>query len=267
MTVQPLHSVPRCLLCATTLDPGARKCVKCGAYQDGRECVSCGATMPNGAARCAACKTLQMGVPCRVCGATIEEGCRRCSHCGEWQNRRRFVPASQVTLALVLSLLSVLSATVPPVLAYFANRSQTYVRIIGEGTYAESTGDVPELTIRVLVVNNGKRPSMVKSAIISFPGLAAEDTPLAVLNAADALILPEKHAYIHLSTGSVRRKGKATKPEILDTLTTGKARIALDVEETDRNGDFYDAAPPPHHTIDASKLTEWMTAHVSSARQ
>ncbi len=267
MTVQAMYSTTRCLLCATELDPAARKCLKCNAYQDGRECVSCGATMPNGATRCSACKTLQTGVACRVCGSTIEQGCRRCSECGEWQNRRRFFPASQVTLALVLSLLSVLSATVPPVLAYFANRSQTYVRIVGEGKYAENSGDIPEHTVRVLVVNNGKRPSMVKSAVISFPGLAAEDTPLGVLNTADALILPETHAYIHLSTGSVRRKGNATKQEILDALVNGKARIDLNVEETDRNGDFYDAAPPPHHTIDAARITEWMKTHVSSAQK
>ena len=267
MTVQPLHSTTRCLLCATALDPAARRCLECGAYQDGRECVSCGATMPSGAARCSACKTLQTGVPCRVCGSTIEMWCRRCSQCGEWQSRRRFIPASQVTLALVLSLLSVLSATVPPVMAYFGNRSQTYVRIVGEAQYAANPDDIPEQAVRVLVVNNGKRPSMVKSAVISFPGLAAEETPLVVLNAADALILPEKHAYILLSSDSVRRKGSATKQQILDALATGKARIDLNVEETDRNGNFYDAAPPPHHTIDAARLTEWMKAHVSSAQQ
>src|SRR5687768_6879214 len=115
MTVEALRLKPKCQLCGSEIDPSARKCLECQAYQDGRECVSCGATLPRAATRCAGCKTLQSGDACHSCGATIEKGSRGCG-CGAWQNWRRFFSGLEVTIALMLSLVSVIGATVGPVL-------------------------------------------------------------------------------------------------------------------------------------------------------
>lgn len=265
MTVEPFHAKPKCILCAADLPSGARKCNECGAFQDDRECVSCGSTLPRAASRCANCKTLQEGVPCRACGAMIEQGRRRCSECSEWQTARRFLPASQLTLALVISLISVLTAAVPPVLAYFANRSNTFVRVLGDGTYQPEGASREERTILILAANNGKRPSIVRSASIRFTGIGAAPTELSILNIDQKLILPEHQVLLHLTADRVDRTGGSTRKQILDALDQAQAIVTVVVEETDIRGNFFDAAPPPHHVIDANRIYEWMNRHVSSA--
>lgn len=258
MSIEPFHARPKCILCGSDLPAGARKCIPCGAFQDDRECICCGANLPRGAVRCNGCKTLQDGIPCRACGAMLERGRRRCSDCSEWQSVRRFLPASQLTIALVISLISVISAAVPPVLAYYANRSQTFVRVLGDGTYP---GEVPEHTIVVLAANNGKRPSFVKSASIRFKGIDAAPTQLHILNVDSKLILPESQVRLHLTAIHVAHRG--TKDKILESLATGTATVTVVVEETDIRGNFFDAAPAPSHVIKAIEIYEWMAAHVS----
>jgi hypothetical protein len=263
MSVEPIHTQPRCVVCAEPLHPSALKCTKCDAFQDVRSCPSCGLPTARHAARCAYCNDYLDGRNCWLCGSSMPGKAVRCADCSTFQNWRRLIPTSQVTLALILSIISVISAIAPPVVRHYSNHSETYVRVLGPGKFK---GDRPEedLTIRVLVLNNGKRASFVKSASLTFDKtIHADDTELEVKNPDDALVAPEKSATLHFSVASVGRHGQKKKQDVLDeVLAGGEVTIKVTVEETDRNGKLFDAFPA--HRIRADKIYNWMTDRVAS---
>ena len=174
------------------------------------------------------------------------------------------MPQGQLTLALLVSLISVISAIVPPVLRYFTNHSQTYIRVLGDGTFRAEGEGRPDRTIKVLAANNGKRSSIVESASIRFAGIGAAPAVLEIRNLDQTLILPEKQVVLHLSADHIGRVGTATREEILAAVERGRATITLNVEETGIDGHFFSATPA--HTINTDRIYEWMDAHVSSAQ-
>lgn len=262
MTVEALRLKPKCVWCGSDIDPSARKCLQCAAYQDGRECVSCGATLPRAATRCSACKTLQSGDACRSCGQTIEPRSRRCGGCGAWQNWRRYFSGLEVTAALILSLVSVIGATVGPVLNALTNRSRTSVRVIGDAT---STGTAESRrVVRVLVVNNGRKPSMVKGARIAFHGIDAAARELAIANPDKTFILPDQHVYLELAADHIERIGNTDRDTICRQIDNGTITIELAVEETGFRGKFIDDVI--EHTAPAGRVRKWMERYVSTSK-
>jgi hypothetical protein len=260
MTVEALRLKPKCVWCGSDIDPSARKCLQCAAYQDGRECVSCGATLPRAATRCAACKTLQTGAACRSCGETIEPLSRRCGGCGAWQNWRRFFSGLEVTIALLLSLVSVIGATVGPVLTAVTNRSRTSVRVIGDATFAPAGAAESKRVVRVLVVNNGRKPSMVTGARIAFHDIDAA-AQLTIANRDETFILPDQHVYLLLSTDRIDRIGTTDHKGVCRQIDKGTITIELAVEETGFRGKFIDDVI--EHTAPAVRVRNWMERYVS----
>jgi hypothetical protein len=263
LAVEVFPSKPLCVLCSAALDAGARKCSKCGAFQDGRECVTCGSTLSRTALRCIACKTLQSGSPCRACGDTIETRIKRCASCGSWQNWRRYFSGIEVTIALILSLVTVIGATVGPVINAITNRSETSVRVVGDSNYAAPGMSEVKKTIRVLVVNNGRKPSIVKAARIAFRRIDAQARELTIANNEDMFVRPDQHVYLFLSTDVVRRVGSRTKTDVLEQVDTGEITITLDIEETGWRGKFVD--DETRHTVPANRIKQWMVRYVSSS--
>jgi len=256
------------VVCGEALPAGALKCNECNSVQVVRSCPACKLPTPAHDQRCIHCKTYPDGDECWQCGGSIPKGARRCNDCNVFQNWRRFVPMSEVTLALILSIISVISAVAPPVVRYFSNHSETYVHVLGTGRIAE------EPTIRVLVVNSGKRASFVKSARIIFDRsgqkrIDADETDLEVKNPDDALIAPGEHAVIQFSVGSVARvigadnKTITSKSDVLkQVLLGGNIMIRVTVEETNRDGKPFDAFP--NSGIRSDKLYDWMVLRVAS---
>jgi predicted nucleic acid-binding Zn ribbon protein len=266
MSAVPLHSSPKCVICAADLEPRARKCVKCGAYQDGRNCKSCGLTIPCEANACPSCKVLQEGKPCRVCGATIDNDAKRCSACQSWQKWwRRLVPASEVALALILSIISVTAAIARPIIDYLSNRSNTYIRVVGDYSYKDPDASLAEDTIKVLVTNTGKRDSVIKSASITFDeNLDAAPAQLQLMKSDPLVVEPGKHVEIHL-VGPVSRLHGKTKDQVLKQLEQPGhvAKITMTIVETDRH-DIATDTLRKHEDFDLSKIKQWMIAHVQN---
>ncbi|HVR37584.1 MAG TPA: hypothetical protein VMU84_00700 [Thermoanaerobaculia bacterium] len=263
MSAEPLHSQPRCVICAEPLSTGALRCNKCESFQRVRHCNSCGLPTPTFEARCIHCRDIPDGRKCRHCSASIPEKAFRCNDCGTFQNWRRWIPASEVTLALILSIISVLSAIIPPVVNYLSNQSETYTHVVGTGKIGE------EPTIRVLVTNSGKRSSYVKSGRILFDRkddktrIDAVDTDLNVQNRDEALIPPGEHAIIHLSADSVGRLNGKTRDQVLTQVNAGgEVAVRLVVEETGPDGDPFDSKP--QNSIKAGELYDWLSRRVSS---
>ena len=257
---QQTRPEPKCVICAAALDDGARKCFRCGAFQDGLTCVSCGLSIPAGAEVCTSCKTLQRGDPCRACGATIAPGSRRCSECSSWQNWRRFFSGLEVTLAMVLALFSVIGAAVPVVLHYFTNHSDTYVRVLGAKNYAEP-GHEEEMTIAVLAVNNGKRMSFVNAASLDFIRMDARSTPLRIRNLADQAVPPGSKVIIYF-TGSPKTTHGKTPKEVHKSAKSGEVRIVVNIDESDRNGTVFTASR--EQIVPAMRLYDWIETHVAN---
>lgn len=195
---------------------------------------------------------------CVICASEIDRTAQKCLKCETWQNWKRFVPASQLTIALLLSLISVTSAVVPPALGYLTNRSHTYVRILGEGELKTDADAYPQKAILLLVANNGRRPSIVKSASISFENINAAPTDLEIHEAEKKLVLPEQQLLFHLTADQIARTsapaGIAASPVY--------ATITVTVEETDIRGNLFDAKPA--HRVAATTIADWMDRYVPS---
>lgn len=250
-----------CVVCGTEIAATAIKCIKCGSFQTGLRCKFCHLGLPVDAETCPSCKTLQKADPCVACGAPIPCGCRRCSECGSWQNWRRYFQGLEVSFALILSFISVVSAVSPLVVHYWTNHSETYVRILGSSQYAEEN-QLKEATILVLAANNGKRMSFVDSARLTFAGVDLKPATLRVRNISKQAVAPETNVELHL-TGSILTANGREVTEVMDAVARGAGEVTLDmtVHETDRNGHVV----VKHRTDQrpAKLLYQWMVKHVA----
>jgi hypothetical protein len=256
-------SDPRCIVCAAALDAGARKCIRCGSFQDGVNCISCGLAIPAKASVCTSCKTLQSGDSCRACGTTIAARSRRCPECSSWQNWRRLFAGLEVSLALILAFFSVIGAAAPVVLGYLTNYSETYIRVLGTRQYGEE-GQGKEMTIAVLAVNNGKRMSFINSASISFAGMDVWPARLRIRNLGDQALPPGKSVILHFTGSPKTRNGKSTE-DVTSTATDGQVRIVVNIDESGRDGK---AVPVSQQQVVPAKLLyDWIANHVAKPAQ
>lgn len=51
--------------------------------------------------------------PCKACRRSILKGARKCTHCGSYQNWRQILDVSQVTIALLITLITLIASTAP----------------------------------------------------------------------------------------------------------------------------------------------------------
>lgn len=216
-----------CTTCGATLSPGARKCSECTSYQG--ECDACGMPIPENAKRCSGCKAFQDGRPCRSCGLTMPASAKRCPECKAFQNWRAFVPDNQVVLALLVSLISILSAVVPAAYKAWNNRSDAYVRVIGHTVDNDSNP-----VLLVLVANNGGRPALIRGATLVGKGLPIGSTPLTILDPTQELVLPSKATMLRLTTLDINTPAK--RDALLALLPKGEITVSVEVEETGRLG-------------------------------
>src|SRR6267142_427034 len=94
----------RCRVCASPIEPSAKKCKECKAYQEGDDCLSCGYAMASDATRC--------------------------PECNSYQDWRRFLPDSQMLLAGAVALLSLLTPFLPLIHNLWRSNT-TLVRVLG----------------------------------------------------------------------------------------------------------------------------------------
>jgi ribosomal protein L40E len=263
MTVHSIETGPPiCRICAADLPPRAHKCLKCESFQDGEPCPECGLLLPPKARRCTNCKAFLDGRKCGSCGASMPAGARRCGECKAFQGARALIPGGEVVLALIVSIISVLSATLPSMYRAWNYRSDTYVRLLGVQPLATGAKNAP-LVILALVGNDGGRPAVVRGARLSFAStIPLAPTPLNIVNSADKLVQPDKAVAIQLTIDHLERTGQENTQQILDALATGKATIEIDVEQTSRFGSR--VSQRQFDSAEAALLTEWVATHVSA---
>ena len=237
--VQPIAVPPlTCRVCEKALPlPIPLKCPECREYQ-GR-CGYCGQAIPPDAHRCNGCKAFMSGASCWSCSAPVPDGAR-CGVCNAAQGKiRRWFPDSQVALALLVSLISVLTATVPRILEAWNYGSDTRVRLIGIETIKQTENGIEVETnaIRIAASNSGKGyAAIVRKASIAFDeALEIEPADLDIANPEDTLVLAEKSNVAKLVlTGGLKRTAAKTKTraEILELLRDHNVTVTVWVEET-----------------------------------
>src|ERR1051325_10965290 len=108
MTVVQLPSKRVCIICGEDLAPGAVKCARCTSFQ--AQCRTCRMPMPEGTQRCPTCSAFQNETVCESCGLAMPANAKRCPECKTFTGRRRWIQGSEVVLALLISLFSVIGA-------------------------------------------------------------------------------------------------------------------------------------------------------------
>lgn len=219
-------------------------------------CVTCGTALANASAlKCTACQSYQ-GKQCDNCGVPLPIKARRCNICETYQNGlRRWVPQTEVTLALILSLISILAAVVPPVVRWWNDRSLTESRVSGVEDHKpeETAATVP--MIRVAVTNRGTRPSYVRKATITFAealGFGKTELPLEIAEVRERYVRPDETAYLHMSA-----KDFVAKAIAAEVLKANNVTITLHIEETKRLGGREIELRPD--TVVASDIERWIT--------
>lgn len=96
---------------------------------------------------------------CRICMEPILLSATKCRFCGSYQNWRRYLQSSQVVLALLVALVSVVSLSVPIIKNAMtpddSDLSLTYL-------------DRADITVPIIASNKGSRPAVLNpSAILS----------------------------------------------------------------------------------------------------
>jgi hypothetical protein len=102
-------------------------------------------------------------VACRICQEPIKANAKKCTHCGSYQDWRGQIAVSSTVLALIIALITVLTAAIPVVIDVFtANNSHLVASwqdpYQGEDNYYD---------MYILISNEGNRPGAVISAGIS----------------------------------------------------------------------------------------------------
>ena len=180
---------------------------------------------------------------------------RRCSKCLTLTGWLGWVPRGEIVLALILSIISMVAAVVPPAVRWWNNRSVTQARIVGVEDQEVMADGLPASVpmIRVDVTNTGTRPSFVRSATISFTeGLRIVAMPLEILEVRERYVRPDETSFLHLTARKYVAKN-------LDptTLKDNSVTVTLQVEETLRLGGR--GVEPRLDTVPAIDIERWIT--------
>jgi predicted nucleic acid-binding Zn ribbon protein len=185
-----------CTFCGVAIPRGKMRCNACGQNQNWtQECINCGRPMPKSAHYCKECSNYQDPKSrCYSCKTHIPPKSRVCTRCNSVQFFRGYVNVSQLTLSLVIGLISVVVALTPLIKKIFTpDRSDTSFSVI-EVTKNDR--------LLVLARNEGNEASYLESVQFEFGDLKKANKRLTIETDADdtdRFILPGKHRVFHLS--------------------------------------------------------------------
>jgi len=143
-------------------------------------------------------------------------------------------------LALIVALLSVISAVAPAAYMSWNNRSDTYARVLGSD-FIKLDVDPNVPVILMLAANKGGRPSLVKSARLVSVDAGIDETLMTIANPTDRLVEASKTTIVKLTTLDVKTSLK--QADLLEKLKNAQVRVILDVEETGRFGGQFMSHP------------------------
>jgi len=148
---------------------GAVRCNECELRQDcAKPCIHCGTLLPDSARYCPGCQSYQIdNRECVSCGAYISKQAKVCPKCSSFQAFGGYLNVSQLTITLVIALLSVLGTVVPVIKKTFTpDRSKTVLEVLEMREPQASTA--AEYQLLLLATNSGNRPSYLHNVKLEF---------------------------------------------------------------------------------------------------
>ena len=137
---------------------------------------------------------------CRTCRKEIEPGAKKCVECDSYQDWRRFLAMGNTTLALLVALISVITAALPAIEKLLQEGTATVTGVVGMAEVDLSTPidlSVPsrEVTsLLLLLTNSGDRDALIATVwvwpdqdTLSYQGRFHSD-----LEIATKLLIPAK---------------------------------------------------------------------------
>lgn len=220
-----------CINCGRPMPQDAGYCKECNNYQDPESrCDSCRAYIPKGSKACLRCNSYQgPKVRCLSCRSYIPEESKICSRCNSVQFFWGYVNVSQLTLSLLVALISLLVAAVPLIKSLLAR------------DHSKTSFSIVELTksdkLMVLARNEGNEASYLKSVIFEFGRFKKTSRELIVeMGEAnkDKVILPGKHRIFYLSvvTFDVAEEPHSVKA-LISGIREGDKPILMDAKSED----------------------------------
>jgi hypothetical protein len=183
---------------------------------DKYSCNSCGEDMSRTAKICPECKLPPETQTCKVCQHLIPLNADCCNECKSYQDWRRHIPGSQVTLSLLIALVAVLTPAVTTVNWILDYPSHTSAALV--------TADAQKIVL--IVWNTGRKPSAVTRCQLLYSGVELQDVPeLAATSRVTPLIPAGGQSVIEL----------ALPPPQTKTATPSNkesANVLIDVQES-----------------------------------
>ena len=164
---------------------------------------------------------------CRLCAASMRPGAVKCTDCNAFNGWRRFFPASEVVLSLLIALFAVLSAAEPKVTDWLHRNSKTTVYLVG--------GEPDALIVHI--ANEGNQPSMIRAFHVCFVDMPLPEITLNVDDANKVYLIPKDHRFIKLyHSGVPKPLGSAKTDDVSKSIENGTIYLTVDVHESDNEG-------------------------------
>lgn len=163
-------------------------------------------------------------VTCRQCRCEIPAGAKLCSHCSSYQDWRGYLPISSTVLALLVALISVVSATLPAAVAAL-HHPNSAVKIASPVINGDD--------IYLVVSNTGDRPAAISSALLTLP--ISDGITLVPVNPASVFIPPgSRQVGFHVHFRASARSASAMADD--KRMQSDKANSVVSLIVTDFNG-------------------------------
>lgn len=182
----------------------------------------------------AADKPPQTEKPCQVCREPIPYDAGFCNNCKSYQDWRRYIPGSQVPLALLTALIAIITPAITAV---------SWLRHYQSNTSAVFVSAGPD-KILVYVWNTGRNPSAVLKTRLLYTGAPLQDADLDPATWAQALIKQNGHSILDLTIREPRMKPAVSQCKC------ASARVVVDVQESDGSRSTHEIPLPGNFACD-----------------
>jgi len=226
-----------------------------------KKCVVCGERIDKDALRCNNCKMYQQLKNCSVCNVLIPARALRCNDCQSFQGWRSALPSNQVVLALLVSLVTVLTGGIPLASNFFARGSQTTM------VFKNLAQDKPlinndKLLLVVKVRNYGGTLSRVDSAELDLSPLKLGTIKLSLANREDQDVAANGQTELKLYAPQIlgSDKGEKTRKALIELpdLCTTKLPLKVTVYETNIWGRFRKEPVDLSDNLEGHQLIDWL---------
>jgi predicted nucleic acid-binding Zn ribbon protein len=216
----------RCVECKSELPaPGARKCAKCGSWQDTTSrCPTCLRTIPKDAEFCNECKLYRKGL-------------------------LRKINVSQTFLLVLTAMVTVLTFIITQSSTVFHRHSETEFKVTGAN----------DILVHLKVWNNGREPSTLLSYRLKFRGLPLKDIALFPTEAGQGRIVMPPGNPVELvlepydkltTTCNPSYDQPCVREELLKRLAGSSVTLEMQVEESGHFWNLFTTHPFRHTQSD-----------------